>query len=902
MKRLGGGATKERQRVPPKLAESLLRLSLPSRYQEQQLGDLREAFFELRAQTTRSNARRWYWGQVLKSLIPNLTTAMRHRRRSRQRGHAGVAVLAGKFVQDLSYTLRSFKRRPAFYSVVMVVFSLGIGANTVIFSIVDGVVLRPLPYPEPHRLVVPWQTDLALLENPNPSSHVYARRYPLGYPVYQDWLEQNTVFENLGVHQRATFIVTGDGLAERIRGTRATHGVFAALGVPPILGRAFVAEDDQAGGPRHVVVGHGLWQRRFGSDSSVIGRTMVLNEQRFTIVGVMPQGFQFPGDSEIWTTFSRMGSRQRSERDANNFLPVARLRPNVALDQAQQEMEILAERLKEIHPIPGKDYGVNIVYLNDDVVRNVRPALLLLLGTVGIFLVIACANIANLLLVRASERRNELAVRLSLGAGRWRILGQLLTEGLTLSAAGGALGTLVAIFCVDPMIAILPSDTPRLGEIGVDVRVLSLSAVLTVLTGVTVGALPALATLRTRLTTVLQDTSRGSSGSRRCNRTQAWLLVSQVALTFVLLVGAGLLVKSFARLTSAERGFDAAGVVTLDIDMRGSRYASWSQQCAAHQELFERIGTVPGVDAHATTSAGPFLRTMSRDITAESPTGQVYTNAYFDYVSSSYFHTMGIPLLAGRTFHADESSPAASVVIVNEAFARTFWPNAPAVGTRIGTSETVDGDSPWFTIVGVVGDVRHRLDADPHHTVYFPVRSEIPQIVLKAGIDPTLVLDGVRGAVRDVDPAILITALRTLEQTIGSSVAGPRVRTVLVGGLAALAATLAVVGIFGVLAYAVAQRTNEIGIRMALGAVTTDVIRGVVNRGLKMLGVGIAIGLAVSLATVRALDSFLFQVDPVDSGTLLSVAALLTVAALAASFFPARRAARVDPVEALRRE
>jgi putative ABC transport system permease protein len=884
------------------LAESLLSLSLPNHYREQQLGDLREAFLSLLEQAGRSEARRWYWSQVLKSVVPNLDLSFRRHRLSHRDKHSRGRNLGGALVQDLTYAVRSFKRRPGFYSVVMLVFALGIGANTIIFSVVDGVVLRRLPYPDPHRLVVPWQTDLALLESPNPSSHAYAYRYPLGYPVYEDWLEQNTVFESFGVYQSATFVVTGDDVAERIRGARATHGMFAALGIAPVLGRTFITEEDQAGGPRHVIVGHGLWQRRFGSDSSVIGRTMVLNEQPYTIVGVMPQGFQFPGESEVWTTFSRMGSLQRLERDANNFIPIARLRHNVTLDQAQRQMEILAEHLKEVYPIPGKDYGVNIVYLKDDVVREVRPALLLLLGTVGMFLVIACANIANLLLVRASERRSELAVRMSLGAGRGRILRQLLTEGLTLSIAGGALGAVVAILCIDPFVAILPSDTPRLGEIGVDVRILASCAVVTVLTGVAAGALPALATLRTRLTSVLQHTNRGSSGSRSRNRTQAWLLVSQIALTFVLLVGAGLLVKSFARLTSVERGFDAEGVVTLDIDMRASRYVSEQQQHIAFEELYQRLRAIPGVTTCATSSAGPFLRTMSRDITGENPTGQVYTSAYFDYVSSSYFQAMGIPILAGRTFLTDETSPAVSVVIVNDAMARAFWGKGRAIGKRIGTSETLVGDSPSYTVVGVVGDVRHRLDADPHHTVYFPVRSEIPQIVLKTAIDPTLVLDAVRASVQDVDPAIVITELRILEQTIDASVAGPRVRTVLFGTLAALAATLAVVGIFGVLAYAVAQRTSEIGIRMALGAVSGDVIRGVVNRGLMLFGAGVAIGLAVSLAAVRALDRFLFQVNPVDPATLLCAVALLAVVALVASFIPARRAARVDPVEALRRE
>ncbi|UCG84776.1 MAG: ABC transporter permease, partial [Gemmatimonadota bacterium] len=696
MRHRSGGVRKGRQCVPPRLAESLLSLSLPNRYREQQLGDLREAFLSLQEHAGRSEARRWYWSQVLKSVVPNLALSFRRRRLSHRDKRSRGRNLGGAFVQDLTYAVRSFKRRPGFYSVIMMVFALGIGANTIIFSVVDGVLLKPLPYPEPHRLVVPWQTDLALLESPNPSSHAYAYRYPLGYPVYEDWLEQNTVFENLGVYQSATFIVTGDDMAERIRGARTTHGVFAALGRAPVLGRTFIAEDDQAGGPRHVIVGHGLWQRRFGSDSSVIGRTMVLNEQPYTIVGVMPQGFQFPGESAVWTTFSRMGSLQRLERDANNFIPIARLRHNVTLDQAQRQMEILAEHLKEVYPIPGKDYGVNIVYLKDDVVREVRPALLLLLGTVGMFLVIACANIANLLLVRASERRSELAVRLSLGAGRGRILRQLLTEGLTLSVAGGALGAVVAILCIDPFVAILPSDTPRLGEIGVDVRILASCAVVTVLTGVAAGTLPALTTLRTRLTSVLQNTSRGSLGSRSRNRTQAWLLVSQIALTFVLLVGAGLLVKSFARLTSVERGFDAEGVVTLDIDMRASRYVSHQQQHVAFGELYERLRAIPGVTACATTSAGSFLRTMSRDITAENPTGQVYTSAYFDYVSSSYFQAMGVPILAGRTFLVDESSPAASVVIVNDAMARAFWPNEPALGKRIGTSETIDGDAPWL--------------------------------------------------------------------------------------------------------------------------------------------------------------------------------------------------------------
>jgi len=809
--------------------------------------------------------------------------------------------MSGSFARDLVFTFRSFKRRPAFYSLVMLVFALGIGVNTIIFSVVDGVVLRPLPFPEPDRLVAPWQTDVALLRSPNPGAHAFAYRYPLGYPVYQDWLEQNTVFEHFGVYKAAAFAVTGDGVAERIRGARVTHGVFAALGVPPILGRPFLPDDDQVGGPLHVVLGHGLWQRRFGSDSGVVGRTIVLDERAFTVVGVMPQEFDFPAGSEMWTTFSNAPD-DLLERDNNSFLPVARLRPKVTLDQAQGELESLAAHLKDIHPIPGKDYGVNVVHLDDDIVRNVRSTLLLLQGIVGIFIVIACANIANLLLVRASERRNELAVRLSIGASRTRILRQLLTESVTCSVVGAVLGALVAATLVDPFIALLPSNTPRLSEVGVDFRVLACSAVLAVLTGVTVGALPGLGIAHARLSTVLKDAGRASAGSRYHTRTQTWVLTSQIALTFVLLVGAGLLIKSFARLTSTDRGFEAEGVVALDIYLHGSRYASQSEQRALYDELSERLEAIPGVTALAATRAGPFLSVWSQDVVVETPSGHASTSPCFDFVSGSYFRTMGIPLLAGRTFLPNERFRDSPVVIVNEAMARTFWPNEPAIGKRIFWEEAVDSNSHWLTIVGVVGNVRRRLEVEPYQTVYYPMYYGNPTIVLKAGIEPAPVMETVRAAVRAVDPDVPIVGLETLEETIDASVASPRVRTILLGVLAALAALLSVVGIFGVLAYAVAQRTSEIGIRMALGATATDIVRAVVCRALQLVGVGVAIGLAVSLVSVQALDEFLFEVNPIDPVTLFSVVILVTVTALAASAIPVRKAASVDPVDALNRE
>jgi len=821
----------------------------------------------------------------------------------------------GTLVQNLHYTLRSCVRRPGFFLVVLLVFTLGIGGTTVIFSVVNGVLLRPLPYPESHRLVDAWQTIPEWRETPPaPSLQPLWNRMWISYPVYDDWLEMNRTFESIGIYAGATYAATGGDRAERITGTRVTFGVLAALGVRPMLGRPFTREDDQIGGPPLVVLSHGLWQRRFGSDSGVVGQPMILDERQYTIAGVMPRGFYFPTDGEMWTTFS---DADRQRQRFNQFASaVARLKPDIPLEQAQREMDALAVRMTEANPSTW-DYGALLVSRKKAVVSSARPPLLLLFGAVGVVLLIACANIANLLLVRATERRKELAVRSALGAGRGRLVKQLLTESVTLSVVGGGLGVLLAVWAIRPFVALLPSATPRLTDIVIDYRVLAFSAALSVLTGVLVGALPALMAVRTPLATVLHDSSRGFAGGRHRDRAQAVLLVSQIALSFVLLVGAGLLTRSFVHLNAVERGFVSENVITLRLELTGARYSSDERVRAVSRDLYERLEAVPGVQAVAAATQMPFSGGTSRNTTTvETQTGFVETNVERANVTAEYFRVMSIPLVAGRLFTPQDRDSDIPVTVVSQTMARAYWPNEEAIGRRIKEGG-IEDDLPWLTVVGVAGDVRHQgLDVEPRAKMYLPFRqgmtwlmnsdgqavSSDQTVVIKTAIDPAGVMAAVREVMRAVDPDLPIVELSTLDRLISRSVAGPRFQTILIVSLATLATVLAVIGIFGVLAYAVARRTNEIGIRMALGAARNDVIRGVLQRGLAVLATGLAIGLAITLVAVQSVERFLFEISPTDPATLMAVALLLASAALGASYIPARRATRVDPVEALRHE
>jgi len=889
------------RRPPPRLAEALLRRKIPAGSNGHSIiGDFREEYRIVGQSRGFLIARIWYWYNAL------LLTAQYSRPfESGKQSPTGtglkdqVFVMIGTICYDIRHSLRSFRRKPAFYAAILIVFALGIGANTVIFSVVNGVLLQPLPYPHPDRLVVPWQTHPHWLTSDNPGLRAQWDHLGMAYPVFEDWLERNTVFDELGIYDQRTFLSTGGDRPERLQGARASNGVFRALGVPPLLGRTFLDEEDSMGGPRLVILSHGLWLRRFGADPAILGQTMVLDEEPYTIVGVMPRGFSFPKQASLWTTFPD-SDRQRGRN--NQFaVAVARLKPDVTIESAQNRMEILAEQLKELHPIPGRDYGVNVIGLHEDTVGNVRSALTLLLGAVGVFLAIACANITNLLLLRASERKKELAVRSSLGAGKKRIVGQLLTEGFVLSVIGGAFGLLLAFTTLGPFLKLLPTGTPRLDEVSLNSRVLVFSLALSVATGALASVIPGLIASGTRLTEVLKDSGRGTLGGRRRNRPQLVLLVSEVALTFVLLVGAGLLARSFSRLTAIDPGFSADGIVMMRMDMRGERYSTIEQLRVAYDELSSRLDALPEVTAVAVASPGPFRNWWSNGTTVDTRQGLVETNTQQEEISANYFETLGIPLLVGRTFTPEEMESRLPVVVVNETLANTFWPGERAIGQRVKFGGP-DNDSPWRTVIGVVSDVRRRLDGEPYATLFHPLSYRDAAVVIKTARAPGLVMTGAREALKAVDPDVPIASLNTLEVEMNATVAGPKVRTVLLGAFSLFSAFLAVLGIFGLLAYAVTQRTNEIGIRMALGAETGTLMRSVLQRGCTILALGLAIGLPVTLVTVRVLEPFLFQVGTTDPATISMVALLLSVATIGASVVPARRAVRVDPVEALRAE
>jgi predicted permease len=882
---------------PPSLAEAVLKLFCPGRYRDQQAGDLREAFLSRLAREDRWKARRWYRRQVLISILPNVALSFRRRRMSGGEGRERTVNGPSAPLQDVSYLIRSFRRRPSFYLVVVLTYALGIGAATVVFSVVDGILLRPLPYPNSERLVLAYQTNPAMREADNPVQRRNWNRLLISFPTYEDWQEADTPLESLGIYTGADYIVTGGDRPERVSGIRATAGVFEALGVQATLGRVFIPSDDRRGTPGAVLLGHGLWQRRFGSDSTVVGRTMVLDEIPYRIVGIMPPGFSFPEESEVWTTFpDSYRDRPRFGRFAS---AIAALRPGVPLAQAQLDMEPVAQRLNRAHVDPSSrawDYGVHLTPLKTDVVGDTRPAILLILGAVALVLVITCANNATILLLRASERRREMAVRSTLGAGRRRLLRQMLTEAVLLSAMGGGLGWLLAALSLRPFIALFPADTPRLAEIGLDHRVLAFGLTLSILTGLVAGLLPALAGSRTSLFTVLGDASPRAHGGRRRSRTQRALVVGEVAVTFVLLSGAALLTKSFLHLTSMELGFRSEALVTMRLDLRGPRYPSLAEVDETYRILEEELASLPGVIGVAGTGAGPFLGTwysMARLGSGnDDPMVRVGTND----VTPSYHRVMGIPLLAGRFFSRQDQGGEPPVAIVNEQMAHTFWPTEEAVGRQLWL------DGAWHTVVGVVGDVRRRLDVEPVPTVHRPVDYEERVLLLRTAVPPASVLPSIRDVVQATDPDLPILELTTMEQRINRSVALPRVRSVTVSSLAFLACVLALIGIFGVLASAVANRTNELGVRRALGATSGGIIRGVLGQGLYLSGLGLAIGLLVVLMIGRTVQRFLFQVEPLDPETLLLVGGMLLLATLAASFLPARRAAALDPVEALRRE
>jgi putative ABC transport system permease protein len=818
--------------------------------------------------------------------------------------------MMGTLLQDVRYGVRMLMKRPGFTFVAVLALALGIGANTAIFSVVNAVLLRPLPFKEPERLVMVWGSAPQLGFDVLPATAAESL----------DWREQNKVFDQVAAFKSWAWTMTGTGGPEQIWGARVNANLFPALGVKPILGRTFLPEEDRVGGNKVVVMGQGLWQRSFGSDPSIIGRTIELSGQSYTVVGIMPQGFKFPGGenmlsglqfspkTEMWEPLA-LTDKELSERGTHNLAVIARLKAGATFAQAQAEMSSIALHLSEQYPKFNKGIGIKLVPLHEQVVGDVRPALLILLGTVGFVLLIACANVANLLLARAASRSREIAIRTALGASRLRVVRQLLTESVLLALVGGFCGLLLALWGIDALGAFIPENIPRAGEIGVDGRMLGFTLVISLLTGLIFGLAPALQASRSDVNESLKEGARGASAGLGRNRFRSLLVIAEVALALMLLIGAGLLMRSFQRLQQVDPGFDAKNVLAMEIVLpfvAPSNYTKPEQQAEFFHQAVERTSALPGVQAAALVSSLPLSGAFeSTDLVIEGqpppPDGEG-PQADYTMVSADYFRAMSIPLMKGRAFTERDRKDSPQVLIVNDALAHRYWPGEDVIGKRL----TIGFEKTPREIVGIVGDVKQTsLDAETPLAVYLPYQ-QFPYpgmtMVVRTSTDTSSITAAVRREVQTIDRNVPVSNIRSMEQVISTSVSQRRFSMTLLGIFALVALLLSAVGIYGVMAYSVSERLHEIGIRIALGARSRDILKMVLGQGMILTLIGIAVGLIGALALTRLMSSLIYGVTATDPLTFAGVALTLGIVALLACYIPARRATRVDPMEALRDE
>ena len=798
-----------------------------------------------------------------------------------------------KVLSDVVYGFRILLKNPAFAAIAVITLGLGIGGNTAIFSVVNSVLLRPLPYANSDQLVIINETKLPQFPS-----------FSVSPGNFLDWRKQATAFENIAVTASGPSILTGGGDPAKVSGRRATANLFQTLRVKPALGRDFTPEEDQEGHDDVVIISYGLWQRRFGGKPEILGQSVTLNNRSYTVIGVMPAGFRFGGDIDLWKPMAFTADEMKIHGGHYLFC-VARIKDGESVERATAELATIAKGLEEQYPNANRGWGIKLTPVLDFAVGSIRPILLVLLGAVGFVLLIACANVANLLLARASTREKEFGIRAALGAGRMRLLSQMLTESVVLALVGGLLGVAIAAVGVRLLPRFAPEDLPRVKQIAIDMRALGFTFLLTLLTGVIFGLAPALQFSKPNLNDSLKEGGRGStSGGRQIIRSS--LVVVEVAMALVLLIGAGLLIKSFSRLAAVNPGFRIDHGLAVEVNLPGAKYAKDQQQAAFFESLWRRAATLPGVESVGATNVMPLSGNdyiLGFNIAGRPPAAPgegISTNYYA--VSPDYFRAMGIPLIKGRYFSDADSRDSAHVAIINQAMARRVFPDQDPIGQRINVT---NGDDTFREIVGVVADVKHyALDAPAPLQTYEPFLQK-PEggmtLVLRTTVDPASLTQAVRETVLELDKDQPISESNTLERLFSDSVSRQRFGMLLLAVFAGIALMLAAVGIYGVLSYSVAQRMHEIGIRMALGARMTDVLRIVVGRAAGLTLIGIALGLGGAFLITRVMTSMLFGVTPTDPSTFIAIPILLSLVALAASYLPSRRAARIDPSVALSR-
>ncbi len=796
---------------------------------------------------------------------------------------------------DLRYGFRLLLKSPGFTTIAVLALALGIGANTAIFSLVDRVLIRPLPYADADRLVMVWE-DASFVS------------FPRNTPApanFVDWRSQNQVFTDMAASRGRSASLTGDGNPEMIRGLGVTANLFDVLGVRPLLGRRFTEQEDRSG-ETVVLISYGLWQSRYGGDPGIVGRGILMDGLKTTVLGVMRPDFNYPGRMMQYWEPAHFSARDLNNRGSHFLNVVARLKPGITVARAQSDMSVIAKRLAQQYPNTNKHVGVTLVPLKEQVVGNTGTALIVLLAAAACVLLIACSNVANLLLAKAAGRQREMAIRTALGAARARLVRQMVTESVLLSLAGGALGLLFARVSMTALVSLVPLGLSK--SAGMDGRLLLFTLGVSMATGLLFGLVPAFQITGTEAGTKLKEGGRGGvSGTGRSLRDA--LVVAEVALALILLVSAGLLLRTLRNLHAIDAGFNAENILTMTTRLSSTKYADSSKRMNYFDSVLAGVRALPGVERAGFTSNLPF--TVRGNTSGFNIEGRPFgvgepSDALYREVTTDYLETMRVRLLEGRFLGKEDRANSLPVVIINETFKKRYWPNESPLGKRI---QIPDDGAPWSTIVGVVKDVRERgLEVELKPGVYLPIRQvpfgwNIPsQLAIRTSMSPLAVAQAAREAIWSVDRDQPISDVRTMEDIVDLEVADHKQQTTLLGAFAALALVLASLGIYGVLSYAVTQRTREIGLRMALGADSGDVTRMVVGHGLALTGLGIAIGLASAFALTRTMTKLLVGVAASDPAVYSGVAALLALIALVACYIPAARAARVDPMVALRDE